>query len=91
MNLTHSCVLTMYSTTNPQPGSRLAPQYRELDNIAYNISAKAYELLKKPGMDEGYRQVSVEYHIGVSGASMDVSVWYQGTKIGGKNVDISLD
>ncbi|KAK7749083.1 hypothetical protein SLS62_008478 [Diatrype stigma] len=82
--------VTIYTSPNSEPGSRFVPQYRELATFNYNIPVKAWELPKSVDLDDRYRRFEVEYRIEISGSSLDLSVWYQDVKIGGRNFKVSL-
>lgn len=91
MQETHPRTLNIYTSTNPLPGSRYVPQYRILDTISYTVPAAPLWIPKSEGMDGRYRVVIIYLLVEVSGASMDISLWWNDTKIGGKNVNVSLD
>lgn len=84
-------VVTIYTSPNPQPGSRLVPQYRKLVTVRFPNPVKAWQLPMSVDLDDRYRKLEVNYRIKISGSSLDLSVWHEGVKIGGKNFDVSSD
>lgn len=81
----------IYTNASSQPPTRLEPTCQMLSYTGMQLPIEAHRLPVRNNGRHMYRRFDYEKRLNISGASLDLSNWYNGSKFGDLKFKIASD